>query len=318
MSLWFSHTAAETLATCPAKYGYKYVERLERKSGGDTDIRRLFGRQFHEAQAEYWGTGGLEAAVAKWDSLVMPWESKIIGRTLLIAYAAYYTDDKEYRYERTVREEKLRVSLGGIEVTAVPDLFATDEFGQRALVEHKTTSQDMNAAAYWTKVQRSLQGPTYLLVAKELGIKADYVLWDAIRVPWTKRRRATPLDKREFYVKTGLPKPKTYLEDEPEESFQQRVFEAIAKYPPDWFRRERLTFTPAEMRKAENDIDSFSRLGQVIDEQGLFVRNPDGCYKYGSVCEYEPLCWSELSLEQKSQLYQIRPRSQEPVDELAF
>jgi hypothetical protein len=194
------------------------------------------------------------------------------------------------------------------------DVVGYDADGNTVLVEHKSTASDITSAAFWRRFETSLQLPLQTLAAIDCGRAPSKLVLDAVRAPKLERRKATPIERREFYVratgnaKVGDPKPGTRLRDESKEEFAARVRESILDNPEAYYARREYVFDAHALDMARFDLWSVGQqMLDVVRREGATPRNPDGCVKYGrdDVCEFDPACWRGAALTNQA-LYQIR------------
>ena len=323
--LVISFSSVQLFHTCPWQWYLRYVARI-RAIGQEAGRPLEFGNAFHQAQAVYWAGQGdraerLGLALALWNdvSTGLAWEDRYLGRVLLTGYAVRWADDNFHTGTRPLAERRVRVPVLDADnkpdpellLEAAMDVEAWDDQGRRLLVEHKTTTQDLQAAAYWKRIENSLQASTYFYVAAQLGAPVQYLIWDAIRAPRMKRALATPIERREFYVRgdaKGRPKPGTRLADEDPAAFEARVLESVVEDPEAHFQRRTFTRTEAQLYRAQCDLWSTGRLMlDVIARGGAAPRIEDSCDKYGRPCDYKPACWGGADLADPK-LYRISTR----------
>lgn len=309
---------------CPRLWYIKHRLGYEPVQAGNSPS--AFGTAFHNALAAL-RTENLDTAVRLWDteSAGFTWEQRVIGHTLLIAYAARYNHDAEFRVHGVpVIEAEVEIPLldpygtdDGLILQGHMDAVAYDANGSTYIIEDKTTGSDITAESYWTRAERGGQAATYLLLCSTAGRPAAGVIWDAIRVPRLERRMATDIDKREFYVrdckygKAGEPKPGTRLTDETPEEFQARIVEMITTRPDDFFVRQRITKTESELYDHRIDLWGWATLvrkSAATNVGPAIPRNPDACNKFPAhPCAYVPVCWQGASLD-NMKLYRIRSK----------
>ncbi len=312
--------------TCPRMWYIKHQLGIVPITADNTPSG--FGNAFHNALAAL-RTDDLAAAVATWadqsERGEFTWEQRVIGRTLLIAYAARYNHDSEYRVHGVpVIEAELEIPLldpsgddSGIVLQGHIDAVAYDADGCTVPIEDKTTGSDITSESYWKRAERGGQAGTYLLMCATAGREAAYLLWDAIRVPRVERYLATPVDRREFYVrdckygKAGDPRPGTRLANETPEAFEARIVEMVTSRPDDFFQRQRIVKTEDEL--VDHRIDLWGWAVQMREavanpEMPKVPRNPEACFKFPSnPCPYVGPCFEGASLS-NSKLYTIRSK----------
>jgi hypothetical protein len=293
---------------------------------GDRARPLEFGDCFHKAQAEFWTREGdvrerLQAAMRVWLSVAgtLSWEDQIIGAQLLIGYAAYYQDDALRQVALPIAERKLLLPLPRPDGTPDPELMLVakmdavcyDSDLNTVLVEHKTTTSDLQGATYWDRMKRSSQITTYMLAAEACGRRPAYLLLDAVRAPALRRLRATPAEHRKFYQrdgkygKVGDPMPGTRLADETQAEFTERIRAAVVGAPHAYFARQQFVRTDAELYAARCDLWATGQLMLAVAKNGgAAPRNEDGCDKFGRRCEFDAACFQGQL--QNEQLYRIR------------
>lgn len=80
------------------------------------------------------------------------------------------------------------------------DAGVEDEHARAFIVEHKTTSSDLDNPFYWVKLRLDAQISTYYPGVRSLGHEPAGVIYDVIRKPG-KPYKATPEDKRKYTVR---------------------------------------------------------------------------------------------------------------------
>lgn len=319
------YSAVTTFMACPRRHYYQYHLGLQRV--GEVSRPLEFGTAFHSAQYVLWTTDApkqdrLQAALDVWDGAVgaLAWEDWVIGRVLLIGYAARW-DDEEYRVHTIpIGEQRIFVPLNNPEGVEDPDIVlsfqmdigAHDREGKTVIGEHKTTQSDLGGELFWERMQNSLQPDTYMIGSAKAGRPTDYLLLDAIRAPALRRKKATPPENRKYYVKG--PKAGQIYEgqretDETKEEFMARVMEEIMVDPTKYFQRRKFTRTADELYDSECDIWAWGSLMHLAatGKNGipLAPRNRKSCHDFNTPCAFIPLCWEGASTDDK-RLYQIR------------
>jgi CRISPR/Cas system-associated exonuclease Cas4 (RecB family) len=323
-----SFSSISDFRVCPRFWYYRW--ELGRRPAGSGQAPSDFGTAFHAAQATL-RTEDLAAAVVTWnkESVRLSWEQRVVGHTLLIAYQAKYQGDPEYRVVCTpLVEAVVEVPLldpngepSGITLKGVIDAVAYDTSGCTVPIECKTTAADIQSEAYWRRAEHGGQASTYMVLCAAAHRPAAYLLWDVIKVPRLNRQLATPLDKRDYYVrdckwgKAGQLKPGQRENDETHEEFQQRVLDTILGDPEQYFARMRITKTEVEQYEHRADLWGYAKLMEFAmanPDLPVIPRNPDSCNRFGRPCEYDPVCWKGASIFNEN-LYQVRRRRELPV-----
>ena len=175
---------------CPRKHYYQYELGLEREESAPA-LR--FGSAMHKALEARANGATLYAAyeAAKGDGHIRldePIElAKLYG--LLSGYYALYGNadgDREViaKMHPECRWTMPIPSSRTFEHVGVIDGLAVLKDGRTAIVEHKTTGEDIAPTAdYWTRLQFNGQLFLYVLAARANGWDVDTVIYDVIRKP---------------------------------------------------------------------------------------------------------------------------------------
>lgn len=325
--LQIRYSAVTDFMACPRRWFYKYHQGLERV--GEVSRPLEFGTAFHAAQYVLWTTDApkedrVRAALETWDNSVsgLEWEDWVIGRVLLIGYAAKWDDDEYRVHTLPIGEQRVLVPLNAPDGVSDPDLVlsfmmdigAHDAQGRNVIGEHKTTTSDLDGEIFWDRMQQSLQPDTYMIGAAKAGRPTDYLLLDAIRAPALRLKKATPLDKRKHYVKgdrAGQLYEGQREFDETKEEFMARIMAEIMGNPNKYYQRRQFTRTDDELYASECDLWAWGSLmkAAVDGKNGIPVapRNRKACNDFGQPCGYIPLCWDGASPDDK-RLYKIRSK----------
>lgn len=305
---------------CP----YKYYLNKEMRVESVNEPRALrFGKAFHEAQEAWWGSSGgaMDAylsAVDRWlrvsaaEYSLSP-EDIVIGKVLLRGYTAMWGESK--------RSEPQNIEQAKVVPMIAPDGSVDPSMVLKGIldvsdpaVDHKTTTSKIGPDdVYWSRLERDLQPTLYLVLCDDTDSPQESILWDVVRAPQLKLRKATPVEKREFYKKNckggkvGDPKPNTYLEDETIPQFEARFAEMVAENPEQYFARQEITRTESQKSQARYDAWATGRLILAAKRDGAFPRNTKSCDAFNRECEYFGVCHRGDDIG-NTQLYKIRPR----------
>jgi hypothetical protein len=156
---------------------------------------------------------------------------------------------------------------------------------KRLVIEHKTTSEDLTpGGTYWRRLTLDGQISSYL---NAMGCHA--CLYDILRKPTCRPKKATPEDKRKFKADGSIYNNQR-LEDECPDAFEERCLELIGDDPDKHFARGLVVRLEAERDEAAYDL---WQTGRAIRESQLhkrWPRNPDGCISWSRECEYFGVC----------------------------
>lgn len=327
MKLRISHSSIQAFLRCPRLWFLEWVSGY--KSVGPEPRPLGMGKAFHSAQEAWWTQdGSVEHRLAIAQNVFtveaspdLSWEDHVLGPELLTGYAAMYGDD-ELRYHGVpIAERKVILPVldpdgnpdPDLTYTVVFDIVGYDAEGRTVLVEHKTTASDITSLKFWSRFDTSLQLPLQVLAATDSGREPTKLVLDAVRTPIMHRAKATPIERREFYVRdskwgrAGEPKPGTRLRDETRDEFSARVREGILLDPGNYYARKEYFFDARSLEAARYDLWSVGRQMLHVARTEAAARNPEGCEKYGSVCAFDPVCWRGESVSDEK-LYVLRKR----------
>lgn len=284
------------------------------------------GSAFHPALEVWWNNVqspdrlmlARHKLLVMFDKLELFQEQRIIAEMLLEAYDALYGDEAA-TYAEVKSEVRTTVPVYRPDGSVDPELelkvISDNEVvidGERKGMEHKTTASDIDpGSAYWHRVEHSQQVDIYFIVAHDSGSAMKEVVYDVVRAPNLRRMKATPVDKRQFYVKdckygkAGSPRPGTRLTEESWDEFRARIEEDLLANPTRYFRRVRIEPDETRLDKTRLDVWAAGRQMLAAVLEGAFPRNRNGCSAYGRPCEYTPICW-EGHDPVGSPLYSIR------------
>ncbi len=336
MTLQLSYSSISEFQACPRKWYYNRVERRTRR--GNHDRALGFGTAFHKAQEALWGSDdpeklklALTAFRTSADEEQLGFEDRVLGEVLLIGYSIRWDDFKLTHQMLPIVEERAVVPVldpsgnpdPDLDLVIVLDVRCLDEEGQTIPVEHKTTQSPIDEGApYWQRMDQSQQVSLYYLALSDNGHQVGHVLLDAVRAPKLDRLLATPVERRQFYVKNGVwgkagdPKPGTRLVEETPDEFAARVQELILSAPNTYYARHKLYRDELELSRVRADLWQTGQLMKRAVDAGLFPRNfPDACFKYNRECPYLPVCKGEVEINDE-RVYRIRPRERDESEQL--
>lgn len=78
--------------------------------------------------------------------------------------------------------------------------------------------------------------------------------------------------------------------DETLPELAERITASIAAAPDEYYMRSHVVRTAEEMVDARREMWASAKLLRIAQREGLDLRNPDACFKFGSPCEYLPIC----------------------------
>ena len=187
-----------------------------------------------------------------------------------------------------------------------------------AIGERKTTTRDISPGSdYWPQLLLDVQVSIYLEAGKLVGIDADAVLYDVLRVPSLRPLQATPPELRKYTKETAKEPSRLYSNqrdtDETPEEYGARCMEAIAADPDKHYQRQIVVRLEKEMLEAR--YDTWQTACGIRDARRLKVwpRNPDSCKQYGRPCTFFQVCTGTADINDPM-LFQIRKKLHEELD----
>lgn len=337
--LQLSYSSLAEFQLCPRKWYFNRVERRSRRGGTDRSL--AFGQAFHAAQETLWSSEDTDSA-AKLGAVLRRWqeaadeeglgfEDRVLGEVLLIGYSVRWDDFRLTHNMLPIAEERAVVPVLDLKGNPDPDLSLCivldvrcfDEEGQTIPVEHKTTTSDIDdGSPYWQRMDKSMQVSLYYMALSDAGHQVGHVLLDAVKAPKMTRHTATPVEKRQFYVKAGVwgkvgdPKPGTRLVDETATEFAERVQQMVLGSPGTYFARHKLYRDEMELDRVRADLWQQGQLMKQAVDMNLFPRvYPQSCRAFNRECQYLPVCEGEADITDE-RLYRIRPASRDSVEQL--
>ena len=232
----------------------------------------------------------------------------------------------ELAFELPIRNPDTGKATNAFKVGGKIDAIVKLNDGRMAVMEHKTTSDDIDAGAvYWQRLTIDDQISLYYVAARELGYDVQTVLYDVLAKP-TIRPKAVPiLDPAGMKIvvsnamlgslpscqpldmktalrcrvenKNGTPKQTpaddsqfTWTRLETPAEWGERFAADIVADPTRYFARR-------DIPRLESDLDEFKRslwdTQQEIRQsqlKGWHQRNTNACVQYSTPCEYLSLC----------------------------
>jgi hypothetical protein len=326
-----SYSSISDFLRCPRYYFYRRVAKYV--PVGAEGRATAFGNAFHSAQAVWWNgrhdddpVVRLNAARDEWmnKSGALSVEDQILGEILLTGYAVKWEDSGLMFHMEPIVEERVHAPLlgpsgdpvEGLQVVAVFDVVAYDLDGNVVLIDHKTTTSQLDeGSSYWQRADLSLQVGMYYVAASDVGRTAGRFIWDAVRAPEYKMKRATPPEELQYYKRKGKfgnlgdLKPGQRLSDESPEEFAEFVTNLVLSNPESYYARHDQYQTPDQLDMVRADLYQVGMQIKIAHEGEYFPRNRglSSCFAFNRPCPYLPVCNGETSITD-TRLYQVRTR----------
>ena len=209
-----SASRMDRLLRCPRQHYWSYEIGLKPEIAG---LALRFGKSWHFAMEARWQGLSYEDALAKalpegneLDEL----SAETVGGLLMAYYARYGEKDD---FVREIHPEvEFNLPLAGsrsFSVAGKIDGLAVLADGRLALVEHKTTGDDIAPASdYWIRLRWNAQVFQYVLAARALGWPIETVVYDVTRKPSIRQKQTeTPADFGDRLAKDAVERPEFYF-----------------------------------------------------------------------------------------------------------
>lgn len=313
-----SDSELRTLRACSRRHHYAY--RLRRRPVEKSEALR-FGTLWHAGQEAWWREpdpleklgAGLRALH---EGSADPFDL-VTAEELLLAYHARWSTapivathvEAEFRapiVNPSTGKESRTYRLGGkIDAIALDD-------GRACIVEHKTTSSDIEEGSSYLRRVRALdtQVSTYMLGARALGVQPEKCIYDIVRKPTIRPAKATPLESRKFTKAGALYANQRDLDETPEQ-YRMRLREDITERPQWYLTRVDIVRFQDEEREHAEDLWQLVVMLRDAERQQFAPRNPDACGQYGG-CPYLVVCEGMASIEDET-LFKTAPRAHEEL-----
>jgi len=287
-----SHSEMITFQRCAREHKHKYIDG---RVPEETSEPLRFGSLMHRALEAWWTGKDWKAAC----------EGEVTALALMTGYDIRW---QGHRYETIAAESTFRAPITNpdtgcqsrtFELTGVLDVVAWDRAtGEKVLVEHKTTSEEIGiASAYWRRVTAlDPQVSTYHIGARALGHDVARCEYDVIRKPGIRRLKATPEASRKR-TKAGDLYAGQRVDDESDDDLLVRLLADIADRPDRYYARGPIVRLAHDEREHARDIWHLTRLIRESETMDRAPRNPQSCVRYGQQCPYFGVCAGEQRIE---------------------
>lgn len=278
---------------CPKKYWYMIENGYRPVKTSDA---LNFGTEFHRLLEDRMLLGELKS-------------QEIKARILFEEYCKHWESDfQKYKILAVEKEFSLPLinpATGAksrtFELAGKIDLIVQDlESGDIAVVEHKTTSNDISnpESNYWLALQIDPQITGYFLAAESLGYNPKKIIYDVIGKPNIKPLLATPVEARK-HTKEGKLYANQRDTDETPEVFSERLRLAIADEPSRYFQRRDIARIETDIIEYLQDMWAVGKLIMESRNEDFWPRRPKQCFNYGR-CAFFDVCAKCAMLEDES------------------
>jgi hypothetical protein len=289
----------KTYRECSRLHKLRYIDGW--RPVVESDALR-FGTMMHKGLAKFWEGCSLNEILAQTEGEADEFE-RAKAAELLVGYYTRYTG---HGYEVLAVEPRFEMPLINPD-TMLPSrtyMLAGGLDGilrkaaRTAVLEHKTTSTDLDDVDYWDRLQMDQQISVYVLGGESLGHQIDDTLYDVIRKPGIRPYKATPAENRKFKANGELYANQRDRDETPEE-FAERLRADIAADPDKYFK---MRSVPRMNSQIEDSMADMWQTAQMLRARH-YPRNPDACFKWGSRCPFWDCCVSGMNPEEHPELF---------------
>jgi hypothetical protein len=266
-----------SFARCPRYWHHKYIDRRVPREVDETDV--IFGKAVHVGLATWYG-GSSPAECVRTALAEIPISFARKRNTVEAILRGYFTRYAEKDGTWTVLgvEVPFRLEVaGGVPVTGAIDLVVRTPSGKTLIVEHKTvrTASLVPSSDIWERRARDLQWQIYVLAWQGMGNSIDGVVYNLVRQPLLRTRRA-----------------------ETAAQLTERIVESVTS--PDGLQRHYgrmvVPFGETQLREAAADIQGWHTMMKQTQAAGVSPRNTEACAKFGRPCEYASTCHGDTAI----------------------
>jgi hypothetical protein len=243
--------------------------------------------------------------------------------------------DNEVRFTFPLRNHAGR-KIRGFELGGEIDKLLHDAEGKRVIIlDHKSTSTDINSDLFWSRFNMDIQTKLYPMALYEMQNQGLFdlaghsvsVMIEAFYKPQTTPSKLTQAETKEF-VKTGLHCGKVFEIDdsghqflvngcpaelfpgakegtlairETPEMYGARVFADIMAEPTKYFGRREIARTTKELEDFRSELIGMAAAIRAFEKHNLWYTNEDQCearYK----CDYIPICYNGINIDEVEEI----------------
>ena len=181
-------------------------------------------------------------------------------------------------------------------VAGVIDGIATLPDGRLAIVEHKTSGQDVGIESdYWKQLRIDSQISLYFMAAKRLGYDVETIIYDVLRKPTIRPYHATPTDKRKYKADGSL-YANMHDKDEAPDDYGLRFVADIGERPDFYYSRREIPRLDADIEEFRHELWQNAKMLQECKKYNRWYRNTRACIGFGR-CPYFNLCTTGYDIQ---------------------
>jgi hypothetical protein len=174
--------------------------------------------------------------------------------------------------------------------------------GQKVLIDHKTTSDDIEdpSSPYWRQLAVEAQPSHYMLIDWLRGEKIDYAIWDVVRKPGISPKEISAADHKNTLITGAYCGYKISEESiaalgtskrETLEMYTARLADDCMRQRPQRYFQRR-TVPRLDHQIAEHAREVWGLAKSIMDDRlaNRWPRNSKACMQYGSPCRFLGIC----------------------------
>jgi len=234
------------------------------------------------------------------------------ARGLLRGYDARYAENHSWKTESIEQEfcqpihnlgcQGKRITTSRtFQVAGKKDVLASLPDGTRWIVDHKTTSDDIEKpdATFWRQLTIEGQASLYLLSEHLAGDKVAGAMWDAIHKPGIRPKKLSKADQKAITSEMGYfgyevseqTKQQVVTEAaENAELYEYRLAHDCRDRPHHYFQRREVLRLDQELLEYAAELWELATEIRECRQRDRHLRNSGACLLYGTPCVYLGIC----------------------------
>ena len=311
-----TQSSVSVLQACKRKYKLRYIDNLESVT---KPTYLAIGTAFHRAVEVFRKGGSLDdmkrAALAPYVDLSH--DDLVTLHAMVTAYhnkygheAAYHEVEKEWRLDCG------SYTLAGVVDAVNPVHGRAEQPAGFRIYETKTTSKIDGAyiEGLWSRLQTVL----YQAALEQSGYIILSVVYDIVQKPTTKRRLATPADKRKYVkdkdTKQARLRANQRDSDESDSEFLARLNKWYVDNPGA-LHREEIVNTPSHIAEVLEEMAAEAMFLAMYTGYNVWPKTRGSCFgKFNTKCEFLSLCEATKPELIKENHYRVREKTHEELE----
>jgi CRISPR/Cas system-associated exonuclease Cas4 (RecB family) len=279
-----THSSLSSFRACPRKYYYEY--ELGRIPVSDR-FALAFGRVVHKAlEALY--KHGAEKMVEELTAYAGDIEEKdaAMASAMLKHYkkADLSIEGVEASFQMPITNPKTGRHMVGYQYAGKVDVLARDAEGKRWVIEHKTTTSDIEGfGTYWLRLAIDHQVSYYCMAHN-----VNSCLYDVLRKPGLRVRQNDTID-----------------------DYYNRLDEEIGSNPGKYFQQREIVKLDADLEEARHDLWQQAHALHFMRTSGFYPRNSNACQSFYGTCPYLDVCTGRSRIDDDAMFRSKEERNEE-------